>query len=1100
MLFRFILSIPFFTLLIAGCTSDRAEEPVALFVERPAAETGIEFSNDLSYTESFNPYTFRNFFNGGGVGVGDVNNDGLPDLFFCGNIVDNKLYLNKGNFQFEDITERAGVASPNVWSSGVSMVDIDGDGWLDIYVCKSGAPGGENRNNELFINNGDLTFTEASAEYGLDNEGLSTHAAFFDYDRDGDLDCYLLNNSLRSVGGYDLRPGQRELRDTFGGNKFFRNEGGRFVDVSEEVGIYGSAIGFGLGVTIGDVNRDGWSDIFVSNDFFERDYLYLNEAGPDGRRVFRENLTEALPEISMGSMGADMADLNNDGYPEIFVTDMLPEDNARMKTKTAFENWNKYQRTVAMGYHHQFTRNVLQLNNTDGTFSEIGRMAGVNATDWSWGALIADFDNDGRQDIFVANGIYKDLTDQDYINFYQDPATVRKIYETKGQVISELIDAIPSEKLSNYLFLQTATEDGVPVFENVATTHGLGKPTFSNGSAYADLDNDGDLDLIVNNVADPAGIYENRATDIYPERKSLTVAVKGTGTNTGAVGTQIELERGGQKFYRELNPMRGFESNVDARMHIGLGVTEGPAQLTARFPDGTAREVSVTRFDTLLTLRVGETTTTAKLRDRPTTAWTSTEFPFRHTENEFSDFDRERLVYHMLSGEGPGGATADLDGDGDLDVFIGGAKGQSGQIFLQENGEFLPTTDEFSKRAETVDALFFDANGDQIPDLYIVNGGSELPKESTALRDELYFGRGDGSFEPSKFRAPKAANSVALAEDIDGDGDLDLFTGERTIAFSYGTKTSGSFWLNDGQGNFSEATENMAPALKRIGMITDAAFLDHDGDGDRDLMLVGEYMAPTLFENDNGKFAPATSGLEGLEGWWHALQVADLNGDGLPDLVAGNHGTNSRFRASAEEPITLLVGDFDDNGSQEHILSVYNEGVSYPLVLRHDLVMQLPGLKKQYLKYEAFRDATVESIFSEKQRKAATVFTARELRSGVFLNRGGRFEFVPLPARAQLAPVYAISAEDTDGDGQNDLLLGGNFRRAKPETGKYEASYGLLLRGDGTGRFTSVSAADGGIQLRGEIRDILPLDGGRRLVLRNDEPALILRSDSEKEQ
>lgn len=1106
------MSLVLLSLIGAGCelTPEKPETPQTLFSMIPAAESGLTFENQLEYDRQFNIYTYRNFYNGGGVAVGDVNQDGLQDVYFTANMKSNRLYLNKGDFEFEDITEQAGVGGDRAWSTGVSMADINGDGLVDIYVCNSGDIEGDNKQNELYLNqgldeDGIPIFKEAAEEMGLADQGFSTHIAFFDYDKDGDLDAYLLNNSYRAIGSFNLMENERTERDEIGGDKLFRNDGNVFTDVSEEAGIYGSIIGFGLGVTVGDVNRDQWPDIYVSNDFFERDYLYLNNH--DG--TFEEVLTEQFNSISAASMGADMADLNQDGYPEIFVTDMLPQPDARLKQVTMFEDWTKYQYNLEYDYYHQFSRNMLHLNNGDGSFSEIGRLAGVEATDWSWGALFFDMDNDGLRDIFVANGIYQDLTDLDYINFIADQGTQREIISGSGVDYRRLIDSIPVRAVPNYAFHNQGYSGSavrIPAFENVAEDWGLATPGFSNGSAYADFDNDGDLDIVINNVNMTPFLYQNHTSELHPERTALTFALTGKEGNTQALGTQIEVWAGENYWFTEQMPMRGFQSTMDNRPKIGLGDLSTVDSIVVTWPDGyvTALTDQAAGVVELNWSDSGESGEIASVEDSKPVFFSSNSnlLDWAHEEQPYNDFNRDRLIYHMMSLDGPAVAVADINRDGKEDVYLGGARGQEGKLFLQTGRGFFRESKQADFMAdsgsEDVDALFFDADNDGDQDLYVASGSNEFTDGSVELGDRLYLNeRGTFKKVSQIFPAGRLESSSCVhASDFDGDGDMDLAVGIRLRHFLYGVPVNGYILRNDGNGSFTNVTAEVAPELNELGMITDLTWSDIDNDNDQDLVIIGDWMSPVILTNTDGVLSKATTGLEEASGWWTCMESADLDGDGDIDFILGNHGLNSRFRASSEEPIEMYVNDFDGNGTAEQIMARYVGDTLKTYVRKADLTMQMPGLRRKYLRFSSYVNESMEDIFGQNALKTSVRLTATELGSCIAWNNGdGAFTLSRLPVEAQLSTMYGFTVKDFNGDGNPDILAGGNFFGSKPEVGRYDASYGTLLLGDGEQGFAAAGSVESGLSIEGQIRELIPMNiGGRNgvLIVKNNAPVEII--------
>lgn len=1077
---------------LAACSEKDSSGPPAPLYQVQASHSGITFENTLTSSDDFNIIEYLYYYNGGGVAIGDINNDGLADVYFTANQGPNRLYLNRGGFKFEDITERAGVAGDGNWSTGVSMADVNGDGHLDIFVCGVGRYKKFDGRNQLFLNNGDLTFTERTDEYGLAFRGFSTQAAFFDYDNDGDLDMYLLNHAVhtsRSSGDIGLR----FQPDSLAGDKLYRNdlvpEGTpHFREVTSAAGIHNSRIGYGLGVAISDINGDGFPDIYVANDFQENDYLYLNQR--DGTFVQRAEVS--FGHTSRFSMGTDIADINNDGLPDILTLDMLPKEEAVVKTTAGEDPYEIFRFKLRSGFHYQFARNALQLHRgfaDDGMplFSDIACLAGVEASDWSWAALLADFDNDGFRDIFVTNGIERRPNGLDYIHYISDDSVQRFADD------NAFINKMPHGTVSNVVWRNR----GDLTFEDVSQVWMKTPPSLSNGAAYGDLDNDGDLDLVVNNINERAWVFRN---DLGDSLNSLSIQLAGRKPNTFAVGARVFVWADGNLSYHEVYPTRGWLSSVDYTVHVGLGNAKKADSVVVIWPDFTQH-----RFDDVsgrITINQEDASTTWKQEKSPTTLLTVSEpIPFRHRENNFNAFSVERLIPHMLSTRGPMMAQADVNGDGLADMYIGGAAGQPGQLVLQtRDGRFVRSAQPAISRdslAEDTGCAFFDANGDGWPDLVVAGGGQQFHTGAPELAPRLYINDGKGNFQRRLLKEGLFVDaSCVKPADIDGDGDLDLFIGGRLVPGAYGEDAGSYLLVNDGHGTFSDATDRLirGGSTELKGMVADALWLDINADQRPDLIVAGEWMPLTVYiQSETGALENQTAryGLEGTNGWWNTLHATDIDGDGDMDVLAGNLGLNSRLRASAETPVSLFAGDLDSNGSLDHILTYYNGGKQHPLASRDELVRQVPALKRKYLRYEDYATVRLEDILdpddSSLIRKHAYLFA-----SVCLINTGDRFEVVPLPTEIQMFPVFAFASTDIDGDGAIDVLAVGNLSAVQPEFARYDAGYGALLFGDGTGRF--IGSEHSGFIVRGEGRDISLVrqaDGTDLiLVTRNDDTPL----------
>ncbi len=1083
--------LPFFY----SCKNDS----VSLFTNLDKGSTGVKFRNMFIDDGPLNMNNYMYFYNGGGVAIGDINNDGLQDILFTGNMVKNRLYLNKGNFEFDDITPQSGVADKQGWCTGATMADLNGDGRLDIYICRSADGNPQRRENLLFINNGDLTFSEKAREFGLADQGYSTQSAFLDYDKDGDIDCFIINHSLQKwTTGVQEKPELRKKHDPAFASKLYRNDGRHFTDVTDTAGITSNVLTFGLGVAVSDFNNDGWPDIVVSNDFNEPDYLFVNNRNG----TFTEQLSKCMDETSLFSMGSDAADYNNDGLVDLVTLDMLAEDNKTQKMHSGAENFDKFQILFSQGFYYQYSRNMLQKNNGDGTFSEVGQLAGVSNTDWSWAALFGDYDNDGNKDLFVTNGYVKDHTDMDFIKYSMD-RLVRAMNKETVDPIPEYIKKMPTLRIANYIFQNNGNE----TFTKKTKEWGMDQLGVCAGASYADLDNDGDLDLVVTTANDYARIYKNNSETLN-KNNYIRIRLQGNASNERGIGTKVKLFYKGQQNFQEQFPVRGFQSSSDPVLNFGIGKNNSIDSILVIWPDDSFQKLVDVKPNQTLTVKLSDAREkwTYDTIDHAQSILLQTTLPgVQHHENAFNDFTVQGLLPNYLSRQGPCVEVADINNDGLDDFFMGGAKDHASQIFIQNrNGTFTAKAEpELLKdaKSEDVAAAFFDADKDGDKDLYVASGGYEFSENDVALQDRLYVNDGKGNFRKKEDALPKMLISKGCVKpaDFDGDGHIDLFVGGRVVPGKYPTTPQSYLLMNDGKGNFVDQTDALAPDLKNVGMVTDALWMDLTGDGYNDLIIVGEWMPIKVFislketlQDETDKYIHFAS-----TGWWNRIHADDMDGDGDPDLIIGNCGLNTQFRVNEKEPMSIYYKDFDNNGSLDPVICYYIGGVSYPVNSRDDLTDQLPGLKKKFLEYKAYSVATINDIFPPEQLKDAGLLKAETMQTVYLENQGSKgFMLHGLPLSAQYSPVYGIVTTDLNADGKKDILLTGNNTWTRIKFGRYSANHGVVLLGNGKGDFTYAVQKESGLNIRGNVRSLQKIKTGKSesiIAGINDSNALLLR-------
>ncbi len=1085
----FYITVIFLIFAATGCQSHSSTEKKTasapgLFTLLPPSQTHVDFNNSLVEGLNTNVLIYEYFYNGGGVCAGDVNGDGLDDLYFSANMTDNKLYLNKGKMQFEDITAVAGVAGrPGPWKTGVTMVDINGDGKKDLYISYSGKLRGTQRVKQLFINegndaNGVPHFSEQAQKYGLDDSSYTTQSVFFDYDRDGDLDVLLLNHSIVRRTTLDEATIQQLLKenDHNSGLKLLRNDDGHFHEVTQQAGIKSTVLSHGLGAAVADINGDGLPDIYISNDYLEPDFLYIN----NGNGTFTDKLQKSLGHTSFFSMGNDVSDINNDGLNDIFTLDMLPEDNHRQKLLFAPDNYEKIDINIRSGFYYQFMSNMFHVNNGNGTFSEIGQLSGISNTDWSWAPLFADYDNDGWKDLYVTNGYQRDYTNLDFLKYMGDYLQNRQVARSD---LLDLVSKMPSSNVVNYLF----KNNGDLTFSNVGKEWGIVSPSNSNGAVYADLDNDGDLDLIVNNINQPAFIYENKANSQL-NNHYLKVKLQGLGKNTDGLSAKVTLYNNGRQQYLEQMPTRGYQSSVSPILHFGLGKENKIDSLLVTWLSGKQQLITNVKADQLLTIQEKDAKPIKLIKQPVQTLFKEVAAPIKYiaANNTINDFKRQPLLVNPLSFLGPCLAKGDVNGDGLDDIFAGGGSGQACAIYIQQkNGSFIQKSEpafDADKACEDADALFFDANGDGFKDLYIASGGyHNFAAADAMLQDRLYLNDGKGNFTRSNNALPEmhVSKSCVRAADVNGDGFPDLFIGGRVVPGRYPETPQSYLLINDGKGHFKDETASIAPALQKIGMVTDATWIDMNGDKKNDLVVVGEWMPVTVFINNNGKLENKTDSYfsKQYSGWWNKISTADFNHDGKPDLIIGNQGLNTQCKATDKEPAEMFYKDFDDNGSIDPILCFYIQGKSYPYVTRDELFEQMSMMRTRFADYKSYADAGLKDLFTEEELANVNHLKADYLQTAYFESGAdGKLHEKNLPLQAQFSPVYTVTLMDYNKDGNEDVLLCGNINHARLRFGKYDANYGVLLQGDGKGGFTYINQQQSGFDLWGDVRSVLTIN------------------------